>query len=336
MSKEGVLSNDKLDVDSVYGSNRPERLADFHGQHKITDNLNVFIQSAVRRQDALDHVLFHGPPGLGKTTLANIISCEMGVGFKSTTGPLISKIGDLIAILTNLEKHDVLFIDEIHRMPSSVEEVLYSAMEDFHVDIIIGDGPAARSIKVDLSKFTLVGATTRIGLLAKPLLDRFGIPLKFSFYNYEELSHIIFRLATKLSIKISQEAVQEISKRSRGTPRIALRLFRRIHDFAIVYNKAMDKNLVQSSLKKLGVDGYGLDESDRAYLEILLNNRNMPVGIEAIAASLSDKSDNIEETIEPYLMQIGFIMRTPRGRVLTNKAVDYLKTNSHGGVESKS
>jgi Holliday junction DNA helicase RuvB len=286
----------------------------------------VFISAAKTRKQTLDHTLFYGPPGLGKTTLANIISSEMGVNFRSTSGPVLSKGADLAAILTNLQENDVLFIDEIHRMTISVEEMLYSAMEDFSLDIIIGEGPAARTVKISLPKFTLVGATTRLGLLSNPLRDRFGIPLRLSFYSVDELVSVISRASKILDLKINELGSREIARRSRGTPRIALRLLRRVSDFAIVDNvEIIDEELADKALNLLEVDQEGLDSNDYRYLRFIADNYNGgPVGIDTIGAGLSEQRDSIEDTIEPYLIQIGFLQRTPRGRVLTDKAAKYL------------
>ncbi|MBE6450280.1 MAG: Holliday junction branch migration DNA helicase RuvB [Alphaproteobacteria bacterium] len=298
---------------------RPQTLSDFVGQKQACDNLRVFITAAKERGDALDHVLLAGPPGLGKTTLAQIISKELGVGFRPTSGPMISKAGDLAAILTNLEPHDVLFIDEIHRLNSTIEEVLYSAMEDFQLDLVIGEGPAARSVRIDLPPFTLVGATTRTGLLTTPLRDRFGIPVRLSFYNVDDLKRIVKRAATLLGIAISEDGALEIARRSRGTPRIAGRLLRRVRDFAIVAGKKqIDAQIADTSLKQLDVDKMGLDMMDRRYLTCIAEKYNGgPVGADTLSAALSEERDTIEEVIEPYLMQEGLVQRTPRGRVLT-------------------
>lgn len=321
-----VKDTEKQDSDAIENSLRPLLLDDFIGQSLIKENLKVFIESAKFRKDTLDHTLFYGPPGLGKTTLSQIIAHEMGVGFKGTSGPIISKAGDLAAILTNLQPNDVLFIDEIHRLHTSVEEVLYSAMEDFKLDIIIGEGPAARTIKIDLPKFTLIGATTRLGLLSNPLRDRFGIPLKLNFYSHEELQKIVERDCDILKVKINDKASFEIARRSRGTPRIAIRLLKRVRDFAIVAKKdEIDLEIVQLALHRLNVDEIGLDSSDIKYLKFIIENyAGGPVGIDTISAGLSEERDSIEDTIEPFLIQQGFVNKTPRGRVITQKAYKHL------------
>lgn len=324
---EIIKNKEKTENDSIENTLRPLFLSDFIGQHKIKENLKVFIESAKIRKETLDHTLFYGPPGLGKTTLSQIIAHEMGVGFKGTSGPIISKAGDLAAILTNLQPNDILFIDEIHRLHTSVEEVLYSAMEDYKLDIIIGEGPAARTIKIDLPKFTLVGATTRLGLLSNPLRDRFGIPLKLNFYTPEELQKIVERDCEILNVSISSEASYEVAKRSRGTPRIAIRLLKRVRDFAIVAKKQeIDLEIVKLALERLNVDEIGLDSSDIKYLKFIIENYGGgPVGIDTISAGLSEERDSIEDTIEPYLIQQGFINKTPRGRVATQNAYKHLK-----------
>ena len=323
------LSADLQPEDNGENILRPLYLKDFLGQNKIKDNLQIFISSAKKRGDSLDHTLFYGPPGLGKTTLSQIIAHEMGVGFKGTSGPIISKAGDLAAILTNLQEGDVLFIDEIHRLHTAVEEVLYSAMEDFKLDIIIGEGPSARSIKIDLPRFTLVGATTRLGLLANPLRDRFGIPLRLNFYETEELKNIIIRDADLLKIKISEDGAKEIAKRSRGTPRIAIRLLKRVRDFAAHEDKTLiDTQTADLALKRLEIDHEGLDASDHRYLRFIADNYNGgPVGIDTIASGISEEKDSVEDTIETYLIQKGFIEKTPRGRILTGNALSYLNQN---------
>ena len=305
---------------------RPLSLRDFTGQEAARANLKIFIEAAKTRNDALDHVLFVGPPGLGKTTLAQIVARELGVNFRSTSGPVIAKAGDLAAQLTNLEQGDVLFIDEIHRLNPAVEEILYPAMEDFQLDLIIGEGPAARSVKIDLARFTLIGATTRAGLLTTPLRDRFGIPVRLNFYTPEELELIIKRGARVLNVGMSEDGAREIAKRSRGTPRIAGRLLRRVRDFAIVEGiDIVSRELADRSLSLLEVDSIGLDIMDRRYLNMLaVNFGGGPVGIETIAAALSEPRDAIEDIIEPYLLQQGFLQRTPRGRLLTPTAFRHL------------
>ncbi len=323
--RPGILSAEKRDDDSE-SSLRPLSLSDFTGQAAARANLQVFIEAAKSRGDALDHVLFVGPPGLGKTTLAQIVARELGVNFRSTSGPVIAKAGDLAAQLTNLEERDVLFIDEIHRLNPAVEEILYPAMEDYQLDLIIGEGPAARSVKIDLPKFTLVGATTRAGLLTTPLRDRFGIPIRLQFYTVEELQGIVARGARVLGVPMSDDGANEIAKRSRGTPRIAGRLLRRVRDFAIVDGDAIvTRKVADKALQLLDVDAIGLDQMDRRYLTtVAINFSGGPVGIETIAASLSEPRDAIEEIIEPFLLQQGFIQRTPRGRILTPHAFRHL------------
>ena len=305
---------------------RPLSIDDFIGQSRIKENLKVFIKSAKSRKNAMDHCLLYGPPGLGKTTLANIIAIELGVGFRATSAPMITKTGDLAAILTNLQPNDVLFIDEIHRLSPSIEEVLYSAMEDFKLDLIIGEGPAARSVRIDISPFTLIGATTRTGLLSTPLRERFGIPLAFEFYTEDDLSEIVKRAGHILNISLSDAGAIEIAKRSRGTPRVANRLLKRVRDFAVVDNKSViDEEEAKTSLQKLSVDEYGLDNLDRRYLRLIIENYSGgPVGIETLSALLSEETDTIEDVIEPYLLQIGFLQRTPRGRIITGKAYKHL------------
>jgi Holliday junction DNA helicase RuvB len=322
MSKNLNLNPIKQEQDKTEISIRPCYLKDFLGQQKLKDNLAIFLQSAKNRQDILDHTLFYGPPGLGKTTLAQIVATEMGVGFKSTSGPVLAKCGDLAAILTNLQFSDVLFIDEIHRLNKVVEEVLYSAMEDFKLDIMIGDGPSARAIKIDLPKFTLVGATTRIGAVAKPLKDRFGIPLRINFYSPEELQQIVLKDSDLLHININSDAGFEIAKRSRGTPRIAIRLLKRVRDFAShQQQKIIDLKTAQYGLQCLEIDSYGLDASDKRYLNFIAKNyAGGPVGLETIASAISEEKDSVEDSIEPYLIQQGFIEKTPRGRLLTKQA----------------
>ncbi|TKZ22564.1 Holliday junction branch migration DNA helicase RuvB [Shimia litoralis] len=305
---------------------RPQALADFIGQAEARANLSVFIQSARQRGEAMDHTLFHGPPGLGKTTLAQIIARELGVGFRMTSGPVLAKAGDLAAILTNLEARDVLFIDEIHRLNPAVEEVLYPAMEDFELDLVIGEGPAARTVRIELQPFTLVGATTRLGLLTTPLRDRFGIPTRLQFYTEDELHEIVTRNGHKLGVPTDDGGAREIARRSRGTPRIAGRLLRRVVDFALVEGDGkVTQALADGALTRLGVDHLGLDGADRRYLRFVAENYGGgPVGIDTISAALSESRDALEEVIEPFLLQQGLIQRTPRGRMLAQKAWRHL------------
>ena len=305
---------------------RPQVLDEFIGQAEARANLAVFIESAKRRGQAMDHTLFYGPPGLGKTTLAQIISRELGVNFRMTSGPVLAKAGDLAAILTNLDERDVLFIDEIHRMNPAVEEILYPALEDFELDLVIGEGPAARTVRIDLQPFTLVGATTRLGLLTTPLRDRFGIPTRLEFYNTEELIQIVTRAARLMKADATPNGAMEIARRARGTPRVAGRLLRRVVDFAIVQgNGKVTEEIANIALTRLGVDDLGLDSADRRYLKLLAENYGGgPVGVETIAAALSEARDAIEEVIEPFLLQQGLIQRTPRGRMLAAKAWKHL------------
>jgi Holliday junction DNA helicase RuvB len=305
---------------------RPASLDDFVGQSQVRENLRVFVMAARARGEPLDHVLFFGPPGLGKTTLAQIVAREMGVGFRATSGPVIQRAGDLAALLTNLQPRDVLFIDEIHRLTPAVEEILYPAMEDFQLDLIIGEGPAARSVRIDLPPFTLVGATTRSGLITRPLRERFGIPLRLVFYEPAELELIVSRGARVLQMELEREGAAEIARRSRGTPRVATRLLRRVRDFAAVAGaKRIDRRGADAALKRLEVDERGLDAMDRRYLACIAENYGGgPVGAETIAAALADQRDVVEEVIEPYLIQQGFVQRTPRGRLLTDLAYDHL------------
>jgi len=325
VTRPSLMTSEKRD-DDLDTSLRPLVLDDFTGQAAARANLKVFIEAAKARKDALDHVLFVGPPGLGKTTLAQIVARELGVNFRSTSGPVIAKAGDLAAQLTNLEERDVLFIDEIHRLNPSVEEILYPAMEDFQLDLIIGEGPAARSVKIDLAKFTLVGATTRAGLLTTPLRDRFGIPIRLNFYTVEELDLIVRRGARVLGVPMTDEGANEIARRARGTPRIAGRLLRRVRDFAIVDGvEAVTRAVADKALRMLDVDAIGLDIMDQRYLNLVATSfGGGPVGIETIAAALSEPRDAIEDIIEPYLIQQGFLQRTPRGRVLTAPAFKHL------------
>jgi Holliday junction DNA helicase RuvB len=321
-----LVSAERRDEDSAEGSLRPQRLSEFIGQEQARRNLGVFIAAARARKEALDHVLFVGPPGLGKTTLAQILSRELSVNFRATSGPVIAKAGDLAALLTNLEERDVLFIDEIHRLNPAVEEILYPAMEDFQLDLIIGAGPAARSVKIDLAKFTLVGATTRAGLLTNPLRDRFGIPVRLNFYSIAELEQIVNRGARVLGISVTPDGANEIARRARGTPRIAGRLLRRVRDFASVAGAAaIDRPVADQALAALEVDAAGLDAMDRRYLStIAVNYGGGPVGVETLAAALSEPRDAIEDIIEPYLIQCGLLQRTPRGRLITAHAFRHL------------
>ncbi|UNC14515.1 Holliday junction branch migration DNA helicase RuvB [Acidiphilium multivorum] len=321
-----LLSGARDAEDGPEAALRPQTLAEFTGQKASRENLAIFIAAARGRGESLDHVLLHGPPGLGKTTLAQIIAREMGVGFRATSGPIIQKSGDLAAILTNLQPRDVLFIDEIHRLQPSIEEVLYPAMEDFVLDLIIGEGPGARSVRIDLPRFTLIGATTRSGLLANPLRDRFGIPLRLVFYTPEELTLIVTRAATLLEMDITADGAAEIARRSRGTPRIAGRLTRRVRDFAAVAGTArVDRAAADAALRRLDVDQRGLDAMDRRYLRRIAEHHNGgPVGIETLAAALSEPRDTLEDVIEPFLIQEGFVIRTPRGRMLGREAWAHL------------
>lgn len=325
-----IVSPKEQPEDSQIGNNpvnlRPNSLDDFVGQREVCDNLKVFITAARQRGEALDHVLLFGPPGLGKTTLSSIVAKELGVGFHATSAPMISKSGDLAAILTNLERNDVLFIDEIHRLNPAIEEVLYSAMEDFQLDLIIGEGPSARSVRIDLQPFTLVGATTRSGLLSTPLRERFGIPLRLDFYSHEDLKKIVQRGAHLLNIEISDSGAMEIAKRSRGTPRIAGRLLRRVRDFGAVSDKKIiDEHISDMALKRLDVDDFGLDNFDRRYLNCIVKNYGGgPVGADTLAAALSEERDTIEEVVEPFLLKLGFLQRTPRGRIISQLGYKYL------------
>ena len=312
--------------DEGEGSFRPGRLDEFVGQPKLCANLEVFIQAARVRGEALDHVLFHGPPGLGKTTLAQIVARELGVGFRATSGPVVVRAGDLAALLTNLQPRDVLFIDEIHRLNPAVEEILYPAMEDFQLDLIIGEGPAARSVRIDLPPFTLIGATTRSGLITSPLRERFGIPLRLDFYEPDELMQIVVRAAGILALDLSEDGAREIARRARGTPRVAGRLLRRVRDFALVSGTSqVDAAAADASLRRLEVDSRGLDAMDRRYLSCIGKNYGGgPVGVETLAAALSEQRDVLEEVIEPYLIQQGLLQRTPRGRALAPAGYGYL------------
>ena len=321
-----VIAADAAAEDAGDASTRPQSLDEFVGQPQVCDNLKVFVDAAKGRGEAMDHVLLHGPPGLGKTTLAQIVSRELGVGFRATSGPIIARAGDLAAILTNLQPRDVLFIDEIHRLHPAVEEVLYPAVEDFQLDLIIGEGPAARSVRIDLNPFTLVGATTRSGLISTPLRERFGIPLRVQYYGAADLQKIISRAARILGTEISDEGAAEIAKRSRGTPRVAGRLLRRVRDFAEVSGATgIDAASADAALNRLEVDGRGLDSLDRKYLMCIAENYGGgPVGAETLSAALSEERDTIEEVVEPFLIQQGLLMRTPRGRVLAEGAYRHL------------
>jgi Holliday junction DNA helicase RuvB len=323
---ERLVSAAPQGEDAADATLRPQRLAEFVGQAQARANLEVFIAAARARLQPLDHVLFVGPPGLGKTTLAQIVARELGVNFRATSGPVIAKAGDLAALLTNLEERDVLFIDEIHRLNPAVEEVLYPAMEDFQLDLIIGEGPAARSVRIDLARFTLVGATTRLGLLTNPLRDRFGIPVRLAFYTVEELELIVRRGARILGVAMTADGAAEIARRSRGTPRIASRLLRRVADFALVEGSGeVDARIADRALQRLEVDSLGFDSLDRRYLTCIAEGfGGGPVGIETIAAALAEPRDAVEEIVEPFLIQQGFVQRTPRGRVLTANAFRHL------------
>ncbi|WP_424811158.1 Holliday junction branch migration DNA helicase RuvB [Roseococcus sp. YIM B11640] len=314
---ERLSSGDRQEEDAGEASLRPQLLSEFTGQKLLRENLSIFIQAAGARGEALDHVLLHGPPGLGKTTLAQIVARELGVGFRATSGPVLQRAGDLAAILTNLQPRDVLFVDEIHRLQPTIEETLYPAMEDFQLDLIIGEGPAARTVRIDLPPFTLVGATTRAGLLSTPLRDRFGIPLRLNLYTPEELLRIVRRGAEKLGFALAEDGAREIANRSRGTPRIAGRLLRRVRDFALVEGRVADRAMADAALARLEVDAKGLDAMDRRYLRrIAEHHHGGPVGIETLAAALSESRDTLEDVIEPFLIQEGLVLRTPRGRVL--------------------
>ncbi|GLQ38112.1 Holliday junction ATP-dependent DNA helicase RuvB [Rhizobium albus] len=336
MSDPARLIDPEKRGEDAEASLRPQTLDDFTGQAEARANLKIFIEAAKARGEALDHVLFVGPPGLGKTTLAQIMAKELGVNFRATSGPVIAKAGDLAALLTNLEERDVLFIDEIHRLSPAVEEILYPAMEDFQLDLIIGEGPAARSVKIDLAKFTLVAATTRLGLLTTPLRDRFGIPVRLNFYTVPELESIVRRGARIMGLPMTEDGALEVARRARGTPRIAGRLLRRVRDFAEVARaEAVDRKVADEALTRLEVDALGLDQLDRRYLFMIAKNfGGGPVGIETIAAGLSEPRDAIEDIIEPYLIQQGFIQRTPRGRVLTANAWKHLGLNAPKDLEA--
>ena len=317
---------------------RPKKLTEFIGQPQVQKNLSTFISAAVARQEAMDHALLFGPPGLGKTTLAQIISFELGVGFRSTSGPIINKAGDLAALLTNLQPKDVLFIDEIHRLSPNIEEILYPAMEDLQLDLIIGEGPSARTIKIDLPPFTLVGATTRSGLLTTPLRDRFGIQIRMEFYNSQDLVKILLKLAEKLQLNLEESGAYEIAKRSRGTPRVAGRLLRRVRDiFSISKSKTIDKNFADNALTQLDVDRSGLDAIDRKYLNVIIEKyQGGPVGLDTLSAILSEQKDMIEEVIEPYLLQRGLIQRSSRGRFVSASGWRHLGLTPPQNAEEQS
>lgn len=326
VAPERLVTGKRSEEDAAELALRPQTLDDFIGQKQVRENLKIFIAAAKGRGEALDHVLLHGPPGLGKTTMAQIVAREMGVGFRATSGPVIQKAGDLAAQLTNLQPHDVLFIDEIHRLNPAIEEVLYPAMEDFQLDLMIGEGPAARSVRIELPPFTLVGATTRSGLMTRPLRERFGIPLRMVFYTPAELETIVQRAARVLKMLLAPDGSAEIAKRSRGTPRVANRLLRRVRDFAAVAGDAgVDARVADAALTRLEVDGRGLDAMDRRYLACIAENYGGgPVGAETLAAALAEQRDVIEDVIEPYLMQLGLLMRTPRGRLLSEAGYRHL------------
>ena len=336
MTSDQILSAAVRTQDEFEVSLRPQVLAEFIGQKSVCDNLNVFIEAAKVRSNALDHVLFSGPPGLGKTTLAQIVARELGVGFRATSGPVITKAGDLAAILTNLEPRDVLFIDEIHRLNPAVEEILYPAMEDFQLDLIIGEGPAARSVRIDLPPFTLIGATTRTGLITTPLRDRFGIPMRLDFYSGEELLEVVLRGAKLLDMPLSGDGALEIANRSRGTPRIAGRLLRRVCDFALVAGQArVNAKSADAALKRLEVDKIGLDAMDHRYLKCLGElYGGGPVGIETLAAAMSEPRDALEDIVEPFLMQKGLVMRTSRGRVLAEAGYKHIGLKAPKGKDA--
>jgi len=326
MSGKRLVAADATESDIGEATLRPQTLDDFTGQEQLRANLRVFIAAARSRAEPLDHVLFYGPPGLGKTTLAQIVARELGVGFRATSGPVIARAGDLAAILTNLEPRDVLFIDEIHRLSPAVEEILYPAIEDFKLDLVIGEGPAARSVRIDLQPFTLIGATTRSGLLTTPLRERFGIPLRLNFYTPEEIERIVRRGAQILGVRLEADGAREIARRSRGTPRVAGRLLRRVRDFAAVEGAAaVDAKVADAALARLEVDRLGLDAMDRRYLHCIAENHGGgPVGVDTLAAALSEQRDAIEEVIEPFLIQQGLVMRTSRGRMVSEAGFRHL------------
>ena len=336
--EEPIVAKTFLQEDAQEGSLRPKSLREYIGQEKVKENLSIFIEAARKREEALDHVLLHGPPGLGKTTLAGIIAQEMGVNIRITSGPAIEKPGDLAALLTNLNEGDILFVDEIHRLNRSVEEILYPAMEDYALDIIVGKGPSANSIRLDLPKFTLIGATTRAGQLSAPLRDRFGVTLRLELYTPEELAGIVFRSAGILNVDIVPEGAIEIARRSRGTPRIANRMLRRVRDFAQVRAGGMiTKEVADQALCALEIDDLGLDPVDRRMMEAIIDNYGGgPVGLETLAATIGEESVTLEDVYEPYLMQLGFLTRTPRGRCVTRKAYQHLHRSIPGGAAPES
>ncbi|NKB56897.1 MAG: Holliday junction branch migration DNA helicase RuvB [Alphaproteobacteria bacterium] len=323
-----------MEADLDETSLRPQKLADFIGQTDVRENLSIFIQAARNRDEALDHTIFFGPPGLGKTTLAQIVARELGVSFRATSGPVLAKAGDLAALLTNLQPRDVLFIDEIHRLHPAVEEILYPAMEDFQLDLIIGEGPAARSIRIDLPPFTLVGATTRTGLISTPLRERFGIPLRMNFYNIEDMQRIVERAARVLNLALTTDGAREIARRSRGTPRISGRLLRRVRDFAMVADQpVVNAEIADGALNRLDVDGQGLDAMDRRFLRCMAENYGGgPVGADTLAVALAEQRDAVEEVIEPFLIQQGFVQRTSRGRMLTAQGWRYLGIDAPAAI----
>ncbi len=332
-----MIDGRSLSNDDAESTLRPQSLSEFVGQRKVRDNLSVFIEAARTRREALDHVLLYGPPGLGKTTLSNIISRELGVGFRATSGPVIVRAGDLAAILTNLQPHDVLFIDEIHRLNPAVEEILYPAMEDFQLDLMIGEGPAARSVRIDLPHFTLIGATTRSGLITTPLRERFGIPLRLNYYESDELEQIVIRGARILECPMAPDGAAEIAKRARGTPRVAGRLLRRVRDFAAVHGvDSIDRTIADQSLQRLEVDALGLDAMDRRYLSVIAEHYGGgPVGVDTLSAALSEERDVLEDVIEPFLIQQGLLQRTPRGRMLAERGYRHLGLEAPAAIQAQ-